>query len=149
MARIEEEVNMVFQDDRHRFITNLVFTASWFKMLVTEYLKPYGLSLQQHNILRILRGAGDWLAMSDVKSRMIDKSPNATRLADKLLDKRLIERKRSDTDRRIVYVRISKAGLKLLTQTDEMDHDQIPVILERVDPKQAVEFSKLLDQMRG
>ena len=148
MARIEEELKTVFRNDKQRLIANLVFTASWFNNVVNDTLKPFGLSLQQQNILHILKGAGDWLPMSEVKSRMVDKSPNATRLADKLLDKKLIERKRSTSDRRIVYVKISKAGLALLTQIDTSGDDRVLKIVGRIDEKLAGKMSDMLDQMR-
>ena len=98
------EVKTKFANERHRFVTNLVYTSGWIKNLFTEDLKPFNISSQQFNILRILRGADDWIAMSHVKKLMIEKAPNATRLADKLLNKSLIERKRSNADRRVVYV---------------------------------------------
>ena len=113
MPKIDEEVKTNFTNERHRFVTNLIYTAEWVLNISTEYLKPHGISNQQFNILRILRGADDWVAMNNVKDLMIEKSPNATRLADKLLNKKLIERKRSSEDRRVVYISITPPGLEL------------------------------------
>ena len=72
---------MQFANDKQRFISNLVFTSSWFQNKVARWLKPFDLSLQQLNVLRILNGAGDWLTMTDIKARMVDKTPNTTRPA--------------------------------------------------------------------
>ncbi len=116
--------------------------------IFTEYLKPYGISPQQFNILRILRGADDWVAMNNVKDLMIEKSPNATRLADKLLTKKLIERKRSREDRRVVYIRISPPGHELLIEIDQND-SEIMVALERITVREANQLSKILDKFRG
>lgn len=149
MATIDEEVKAKFMNERHRFATNLVFTSGWIKNLFEKEIKPYGISGQQFNILRILRGAKDWMAMNDVKSIMIEKSPNATRLADKLLDKHLIERNRSETDRRVVYVRISKEGLELLKKIDETENEIQIALRERISEEEAKQMSGILDRLRG
>jgi DNA-binding MarR family transcriptional regulator len=149
MATIDEEIKSKFMHDRHRFTANLVFTAGWIKNLITEFLKPYGISSPQFNILRILRGANDWVAMSEVKNLMVEKAPNATRLADKLLDKELIERQRSDADRRVVYVRISNKGLKLLKKIDDNEDRSHIEFMERITDKEARQMNKILDKMRG
>ncbi len=148
MPRIDDEVKTNFANERHRFVTNLIYTAGWVQNIFTEYLKPYGISPQQFNILRILRGADDWVAMNNVKDLMIEKSPNATRLADKLLTKKLIERKRSREDRRVVYIRISPPGHELLIEIDQND-SEIMVALERITVREANQLSKILDKFRG
>lgn len=120
MPKIDDIVKTNFTDERHRFVTNMIYTANWLQNQFVDFLKPFGISPQQFNILRILRGAKvEWVTMNDIKSLMIDKAPNATRLSDKLLDKELIHRKRSEEDRRIVYLSISKKGLALLKEIDE------------------------------
>ena len=149
MGSIEKELEMKFANDKHRFITNLVFTSNWFQQLVAEFLKPYQLSLQQLNILRILRGAGDWVTMNDIKKLMIDKFPNATRLSDKLLEKGLIDRKRSETDRRIVYLTITKKGLDLVKEIED-DKDQKHLeFMSRITEEEARQVSLILDKARG
>ncbi len=149
MSRIDYEIKNKISDDKQRCIVNLMFTASWIRNLFTEFLKPYNISNQQYNILRILRGAKGWLEMSEVKNRMIEKAPNATRLADKLLDKGLIERCRSDKDRRIVHVRITKMGLDLLKELDEIDAGPQVEFMNRLTIKDAREVSRVLEKLRG
>lgn len=149
MAKIDQEVQMKFMNDRHRAVTNLIFTASWIKNLFTEFLKPYNLSIPQMNILRILRGAKDWMVMSDVKSRMVEKAPNATRLADKLLEKGYIKRRRSDSDRRVVYVNITQKGLNLLDEIDQADDGVQAEFMNRITLKEAKEMSKIIDKLRS
>ena len=104
---------------------------------------------QQFNILRILRGADDWVAMNDVKDLMIEKAPNATRLSDKLLNKNLIKRKRSNTDRRVVYVRISSRGVDLLEEIDEKESEVQVALMRRITEKEANQMSEMLDKLRG
>ena len=149
MAKIDAEVKTKFVNERHRFVTNLMYTSGWIKNLFTEDLKPFGISSQQFNILRILRGANDWVAMNDVKDLMIEKAPNATRLSDKLLNKNLIERKRSNTDRRVVYVRISSRGVDLLEEIDEKESEVQVALMRRITEKEANQMSEILDKLRG
>ena len=149
MSSIDKELNTKFLDDKHKFITNLVYTSTWIKNLFSDLIKQFGISSQQFNILRILRGANDWLAMSIVKERMVEKSPNATRLADKLVDKQLIERERSESDRRVVFVKITSKGLELLAKVDQIENKKFEDCISRITPEEAKQFSAILDKMRG
>lgn len=149
MAKIDSEVKTKFANEKHRFITNVVYTSGWVKNLSNEDLKPFGISNEQFNILRILRGAKDWVAMTDVKRLMIDKAPNATRLADKMLNKNLIERKRSESDRRVVYIHISKDGLGLLSAIDANDGKVQAALMNNITEKEAKQVSLILDKLRG
>jgi DNA-binding MarR family transcriptional regulator len=149
MAKIDSEIKSNFVNDQHRFVTNLVFTTNWIQNAFTEDLKPFGISPQQFNILRILRGVGDWTAMSEIKDGLLEKAPNATRLADKLLKKNLIERNRSETDRRVVYVRISKLGLKLVEDINQKESVIQMAMKKRLTSKDARYVSDILDNFRG
>ena len=119
MSKIEQEIQATFENYKQRFVANLLYTSNCFRNLFVDLLKPYGVSMQQFNVLRILRGKGEEMTINSIKERMIDKSPNLARLADKLISKELIERRRSDSDRRVVYLTISEKGLKLLAKIDE------------------------------
>jgi DNA-binding MarR family transcriptional regulator len=149
MASIDDEVKTNFMNDRHRFFVNLVFTSSWLQGITTEYLRPFGISSQQFNILRILRGAKDWVAMNDIKDLMVDKAPNATRLADKLIDKGLIERRRSEADRRVVYINITKKGQALLKEIDKVQKSGPADLFDRITDEEANRASDVLDKLRG
>jgi DNA-binding MarR family transcriptional regulator len=149
MAKIDDEIKTRFANDKHRFITNVIYTSAWVRGRFAEFIKPFGLSQQQFNILRILRGAEDWVAMNDVKHLMIEKSPNATRLVDKLLEKELVNRKRSESDRRVVYINITKKGLGLLKDIDDAEYQSHMDFLKRISVADAKKFSEILDKMRG
>ncbi len=85
-----------------------------------EIFEPYGLTSQQFNVLRILRGAGeDGLPTLEVAERMIEKTPGVTRLLDRLEEREWVRRERCSQDRRRVYCRITEQGLELLAQLDE------------------------------
>jgi MarR family 2-MHQ and catechol resistance regulon transcriptional repressor len=110
-------------------------------------MSKYDLSMAQFNILRILRGAKDMINVNTVKERMIEKSPNTTRLMDKLIDKGLIERTRCTEDRRVVYVKISEQGLNLLADMDK-DLDVNTLIKANLSDEEANTLSDLLDKVR-
>lgn len=149
MATIDKEIKSKFTSEQHRFVTNLVYTANWVQNAFNEDLKPFGISPQQYNILRILRGLGDWGTMSEIKDGILEKSPNATRLADKLLKKQLIERKASEMDRRVVNVRISKKGLELFEEIIKQESVIQKALKENISAKDASFISNALDKFRG
>lgn len=148
MSDLDENLKTNFQHKKHRLLANIVFTSNWIQNNMSDALIPFGISSQQFNILRILRGAGDWMVMNEVKKRMVDKSPHTTRLTTKLLDKGLIERRRGEKDRRVVYVGISKAGLDLLSEIDiglpaHVDY------LENISGDEADLMNSMLDKLRS
>lgn len=149
MTKIDDEIKTRFANDKHRFIANLVYTANTFQNLFIDFLKPYELSPQQFNILRILRGAKDWVTMNKVKTLMVDKAPNATRLSDKLLDKGLVERKRGEEDRRVVYISITKKGLDLLKAIDDNNTGEHQLYFGRITDEEARLCSDIIDKLRG
>jgi DNA-binding MarR family transcriptional regulator len=108
----------------------------------------FDLSMAQFNILRILRGANGAISVNQVKDRMVERSPNTTRLMDKLIDKGLMERVRCEEDRRVVYVSITNAGLSLLSQID-VDQDTKLDFTGNISEEEAEILSQLLDKLRG
>ena len=98
---------------------SLLFTTDRVRDVALEPLRTYGLSGEQYNVLRILRGAGpDGLRTSQVVGRMVSRAPNVTRLVDKLDRKGLLERRRSSRDRRVITLRIRPEGLRVLEELD-------------------------------
>jgi DNA-binding MarR family transcriptional regulator len=109
-----------FSSAAEEAILNLHRTASVMGQLFSETLKPYGLTEVQYNALRILRGAGKvGLSCQEIADRMLTHDPDITRLIDRLATRSLVERSRSEEDRRVVVTRISSAGLKMLSSIDE------------------------------
>ena len=145
MPKIDEELKSRFESEQQKAMLNVMFTANWFKSQQVGLFKPYGISPQQYNILRILRGAKERVNMHCVKERMIDRAPNATRLTDKLIAKGLVERERCEDDRRVVYVRISEKGLELLTTIDKKNRTIMQGTEERLAPKDAAVLNQLLE----
>ncbi|UCE93240.1 MAG: winged helix DNA-binding protein [Flavobacteriaceae bacterium] len=146
MGDFAKEINASFTSERLKALLNIKFTSNWLDQIGSEILKPYNISEQQYNILRILRGAEKEMAVNQVKERMIQKSPNSTRLMDKLCEKKLIARSRCENDRRVVFVKISDKGLKLLEDIDMSEFDKY---INRLSEKEAVKLSELLDKIRN
>jgi DNA-binding MarR family transcriptional regulator len=150
MLTIDEAIKSKFDNNHIRAIVNVMYTANWYKNHHQEFLAEYDISGQQYNILRILRGAKDFLPMTEVKNRMIEKSPNTTRLADKLLEANYIERKRCDHDRRVVYVKITDRGLNILSEIDAKKEAQPnDLVKQHLTEDEARMLSHLLDKLRN
>ncbi len=145
MGDLSKEINSTFPTQRVKALLNIKYTASWLDQIGTELLKPYNISEQQYNILRILRGSAKEITVTEVKERMIQKSPNMTRLMDKLCEKKLIDRSRCDNDRRVVFVKISKKGLTLLDRINITDFD---MYMHRLTEAEAKLLNELLDKIR-
>lgn len=145
MGDISKDINSKFTSNKVKALINIKYTANWLSSKENDFFKPYGISPQQFNILRILRGAKDKIKVQIVKDRMIERAPNATRLMDKLCDKKFIERERCEHDRRVVYVRITSLGLELLSKIDTLNDISI---LDNLTDNEAIILSDLLDKIR-
>lgn len=145
MGDIAKDINSKFPNEKIKALINIKYTAHWLDNIGNEFLKPFNISIQQYNILRILRGAEKPLTVKTVKDRMIQKSPNSTRLMDKLCEKKLIQRIRCENDRRVVHIEISKNGLNILLKIDIDDFDNI---MESLTDNEAKTLNKLLDKIR-
>ncbi|NIJ46315.1 DNA-binding MarR family transcriptional regulator [Wenyingzhuangia heitensis] len=145
MGEFSKEVNATFDSEFVKAMLNLKYTANYITTLNNKELEPHQISIAQYNILRILRGAKKPIPMKLVKKRMIEKSPNTTRLTDKLCDKELIERVRCEEDRRAVYVSITPKGLKLLSK---IVFKEMPTRMQYLTKDELVLLNSLLDKIR-
>ena len=145
MGDLNKEIKSKFDNEYVKALINIKYTASWLDNIAGKILKPYNISEQQYNILRILRGAGKAITVNSIKERMIQKSPNSTRLMDKLCDKGLINRVRCESDRRVVYIEISNNGLELL---EKMDLVELEKYMHSLSEKEVKTLNKLLDKIR-
>jgi DNA-binding MarR family transcriptional regulator len=115
--KLEEAIKQhkPFTSHPEKLFVNILYTSGWIENRNTQRLKPYGISPQQYNVLRILRGCYPQVCtLGSVASRMIDKNSNATRLVEKLRIKQLVKREISTINRRQVDISITQAGLDLL-----------------------------------
>jgi DNA-binding MarR family transcriptional regulator len=111
-------------------------------------LKPFGLTPQQYNLLRILRGKHPQsISVGDVQERMIFPSSNVTRITDRLIEKGLVLRSGNVTNRRVQDLSILESGITLLTKIDAL-YEQIIGVLGNLDKKEAELLNFLLDKIR-
>lgn len=148
--RIEEEIKqLTFRDTFQKAHINLLFTASWLQQRQAVAFKPYGLTLPQFNILRILRGQHPLPAtVALLIDRMLDKTSNASRIVDRLEEKKLVTRTVCPANRRAVDIRITVAGLALL---ERIDNDGVLRVsgLSQLSEADVQQLNLLLDKVRS
>ena len=136
-----------FRSEHQRAIINLIFTYNW----TTEHLKQifdrHDLTMQQFNILRILRGSETPLSTLQIRERMLDKMSDTSRIVDRLILKGLVKKTVSKSDKRLVDVFITLKGRKLLQKID-LQEDEIKDIMHALSEKEARSLNRLLDKVR-
>jgi len=147
---IEEDIKQEkFDNEFHKVAVNILFTSSWLYNKNAVYLKTFGITPEQFNVLRILRGSHPKaLMLADITCRMIDKSSNATRLVEKLRVKALVKREICKGNRRQVDISITAKGLDLLSKVDKESGDWQST-LKKISKTEAKELNKILDKLRG
>ena len=117
--RTELKRTTPFETPHQEALLNLMRTYGILTAPFARLFKQYGITDTQYNVLRILRGAGRELPCSELSERMLTRVPDITRLVDRLVQAKLVVRRRSRTDRRVVLVRITESGRDLLAALDE------------------------------
>lgn len=145
MGDLSKDINSKFTNNRIKALLNILYTANWITSIQNDFFKSYGISPQQYNILRILKGANEPLNVKVIKDRMIERSPNATRLMDKLCSKNYINRLPSEQDRRVVKISITEKGNELL---ESIPNNFNKELLKNLNEDDAEQLSHLLDKMR-
>lgn len=112
-----------FESPHQEALLNLMRTYGLLIAPFTRLFKQYGITDTQYNVLRLLRGAGSELPCSELSERMLTRVPDITRLVDRLVQAKLVTRRRSRTDRRVVFVRLTEAGRERLLQLDQPVRD--------------------------
>jgi MarR family transcriptional regulator, organic hydroperoxide resistance regulator len=139
-----------FQSPGHEAVVGLMRTADLVRRQAAALVEPHGITLQQFNVLRILRGAGDdGLPTLEVAVRMIERTPGVTRLLDRLEAKELVRRQRCPNDRRQHLCWISAKGLALLDNLDAVTARAHDETLKGLRQKERVSLIRLLDAIRA
>jgi len=148
--KLEEEIKQYkFRNEVQKLMINQLFTGKWISNIISKHLKGFGLTSQQYNVLRILRGQKDnVISINAISDRMIDKMSNVSRLIDKLKAKKLVERKINKLDRRQVDIAITESGLELVREIESRDHEMFAQ-LDALSEKEAIQLNNLLDKLRG
>jgi DNA-binding MarR family transcriptional regulator len=152
ITRIHEEIKQTrpFRSRSQEAMIAIARAASMVERQTARVLSPFGVSTAQYNVLRILRGAGPaGLPTLAIRDRLIDPAAAITRLVDKLDRAGLIVRERTETDRRQVTCRITKAGLELLVRIDPVVDALDDMLLSRLQEDELEAFNRQLDRIRA
>jgi len=148
--KIEELLKTNEMPESKKLVLNIIVTANYLNEGLAEILKPFEISSQQFNVLRILRGQkGKPANLSTIQERMVSKMSNTTRLVDKLVDKKLCERIICPSNRRKIEIRITKQGLKLLEELDPLIQDHENSIAEKLNEKEILKLNTKLNELRS
>jgi DNA-binding MarR family transcriptional regulator len=138
-----------FTSNDQKLTLNFIYTHNIFKEQQKIFFKPYDITSQQYNVLRILRGTHPKpYTTSQVRDRMLDKMSDASRIVERLVKKGLVNRTITKADKRLVDVVISDKGLDLLTRIDKPLNVQMTNYFGKFTGEEREVFSKLLDKMR-
>ena len=137
-----------FRNEIHQAGLNILYTAWWMKTLMSQELKNYGLTHEQYNVLRILKGKHPQeMCVKDIASRMIEKNSNVPRIIDRLVAKKFVKRTDAAHDKRHTVTYLTQAGINILQiSTKKLDciMDEVIVINE----KDASTLNRLLEKVR-
>jgi len=147
--KIEEEIKQKkFESNYQKAHLNIMFTANWLMDKSKLLFKGFGITLQQYNVLRILKGKHPGCcAAGDIKEVMLDKSPDLTRLIDRLMEKGFVTRGVCEENRRKLDIAITDKGLTLIKEINPKLKVQFEQI-RKITDKEAIELNRILDKMR-
>lgn len=147
---MEDEIQQrVFKSVQQKLAINLIYTSNWLNSCYNELFKNTDLTPQQYNVLRILRGQHpNTCNLKLIKERMLDRMSDASRIVDKLVNKKLVVRTQCPSDRRSVNILISDKGLALLKELDVMEESN-KQLFSNLSEKEIAKLNDLLDRLRG
>jgi DNA-binding MarR family transcriptional regulator len=150
--KLEEEIKQTrkFSCEQQKMVVNIMYTGNWLRLNSMKSLKPYGISSEQYNVLRILRGQYPNCATNQmIMERMLDKSSNCSRIVDKLKEKKLVDRRENKDDRRQVDIVVTEKGLAMLKEIDNnSEFTGENKFLKNISAKDAALVNDILDKLR-
>lgn len=149
IVKLEQAIKSTkFKNEMHKAALNILYTAWWLKTIMSKELKEYGLTHEQYNVLRILKGKHpEQMCVRDIASRMIEKNSNVPRIIDRLELKKLAKRNTSSVDKRETVITITQAGINMLDITTRKINDLFEQTVT-VDEASACNLNSLLEKVR-
>ena len=145
---LEKDINQTkFRNEHQKATVNIIYTNNWLMERIEKILDAAGVTSQQYNILRILRGAAKPLSTSQIRQRMLDKMSDSSRIVDRLVLKGLVKKNDCKSDKRLVDIVIMPRGLKLLEKIDAYN-GRVDGIMMNLSEAEAKALNKLLDKIR-
>jgi len=146
--RIEDEIKGKFRNNYHKAIINIIFTTNQINSEFLKLIKSFGLTSQQYNILRILRGALPvHCSLNYIKSRMLDRRSDVSRIVDRLFKKKLVIREEGKKDRREKDISITETGMTVLSDMDKFEK-KVDKLLKNLSNSEVDQLNILLDKIR-
>lgn len=146
--KIEEELDAHFRNEYHKGMINLIYTTNELHFEFLQYLRHHGLTSQQYNVLRVLRGYGGKPRSIDfLRNRMLDKKSDISRIVDRLYEKQLVDRVRNNKDKRQKEISITQKGLNLLDEMYDCEKHS-DSLLKNLTEQEIRELNQLLDKIR-
>ncbi len=148
--KIEDAIKQTkpFRNNRHKAMVNLIYTHNFIVDQLRSKIKPFGITMQQYNVLRVLRGAGEPISTSVIRERLLDKMADTSRMVNRLHQKGLVTRNECEHDKRLVDISLTEAGYALLEQLDLLNPDMDKVV-GSITEEEATTLSNLLDKIRS
>jgi hypothetical protein len=145
---IEQDIQQPnFRNEFQKMGINLLFTANWLNEHIGKMLAEEGVTQQQYNILRILRGSTTPLSTLKIRERMLDKMSDTSRIVDRLIAKELVVKNTCEKDKRLVDITLSPKGLSLVDQLDQFN-ERIDALLKGINESEAQLMNQILDKIR-
>jgi DNA-binding MarR family transcriptional regulator len=121
-VKLEQAIQSTkFKSEVQKAGLNILYTAWWLKTVMSKELKEFGLTHEQYNVLRILKGKyPDQMCVRDIACRMIEKNSNVPRIVDRLVLKKLVKRCTSEIDKRETVITLTQSGITILEATTEI-----------------------------
>ncbi|MGB9702875.1 MAG: MarR family winged helix-turn-helix transcriptional regulator [Candidatus Kapaibacteriota bacterium] len=147
--KIEDEIKGRFRNEYHKGLINLTYTVKQLSYEFFQSLKVYGISEQQYNVLRILRGFRSEapLSINFIKERMLDRDSDVSRIIDRLNEKGFLTKHENPNDRRHKMVEITEKGLELLDKMYDCEL-KVDTLLNNLTLDEVNELNRLLDKIR-
>ena len=145
---IEQDIQQPnFRNEFQKMGINLLFTANWLNEQIGKMLSEEGITQQQYNILRILRGSTTPLSTLKIRERMLDKMSDTSRIVDRLIAKELVLKNTCEKDKRLVDITLTPKGLSLVDQLDQYN-ERIDALLRGINESEAQLMNQILDKIR-
>ncbi len=147
---LEEEIQQKkFKSPAHKLAVNIVYTNNWYANWQDGVFKNSGLTIQQYNVLRILRGQHPKPCnLKLIRERMLDRMSDASRIVEKLKQKGFIERQENQKDRRNLSIVVTDRGLKVLKNLEHID-EHVKDLFKNLSEDDQILLNTLMDRLRG
>ena len=148
--KLEEALQTTkFKNEIHKAGIHILYTAWWFKTIVSTHLKTFDLTHEQYNVLRILKGKHPTkMCVKDIASRMIEKNSNVPRIIDRLKEKKLITRTQGSADARQTVIQLTKLGIDILASATQLLENDLSNTIALTNDE-AASLNILLEKLRS